>query len=153
MIVLRHMLAELELRSIDDQWAVFEAMNRTGRATTRTPEMASNWGSAVYVISAHGIDAVGDSKREALNIWTACATRMIEEEMDESDILARAIATLESTRPMAMAEAVEACQIILNHEGDLEAGTITRARAVLNTIAKAQGTTFHALRTGQEVAA
>lgn len=152
MIALETTLHHLEGLSLDARWQHFEAMEHRGQATLRTPDMANNWDAAVYVINAHGIDAVGASKREALHLWTTCAARVIAEEEETPDRLAWAVALIEGTQAVAIHDAVAACRLILDQGAGVSEGLQARGRAILNAIAASEGTTFNALRTGQQVA-
>lgn len=154
MTTIASLFATIEAQtSIDTQWAALEQAQIAGLASLHTPHHGNSWDTHMWSIDVLGAKASGYGKDEVIRNWMRVAASLMAAESDLPEALSWAVQTIEGPGQITMAEAVDAARLIMDNADRVPEPTADRARGVLTAIATAEGTTFHALRTGQTGAA
>ena len=127
----------LEPLTPEAQWTALEQLQVAGHASLHTPQHGNTWDTQMWSIFLHGITANGGGKDEALRNWCKAARAMANADMDLPDCIMAARATIEGNHKIMIAEAVEAAHTIITNADHVPDATLTRAKAVLSTIADA----------------
>lgn len=115
------------------EFVMMMAQETNGHYISPDQNPTSTWDDGKYSIKAHGIQAVGDSEREAIRLWAEAAKRSVVMLAD----LVEAEHILNSDVPSSHPIKLAACQMIIN-EGRSDRDTIMLARAVLGSMAGAE---------------